>query len=212
MKKTKKKIYAGSLILKILVILAAVFTLVMLGYLIVYILAKGIPHLTPSLFSIHYDSDNVSMLPSIINTLIMIGVALLIAVPVGVFSAVYLTEYAKKGNKLVKVIRTTAETLTGIPSIVYGLFGMLFFVTACHMSYSLMAGILTVAIMVLPTVLRTTEEALLAVPDSFREGKFSGWVQVNFVRYFGSCFQVRYQVFFPVLFFLPDESPVRQLH
>ena len=160
MKKTKKKIYAGSLILKILVILAAVFTLVMLGYLIVYILAKGIPHLTPSLFSIHYDSDNVSMLPSIINTLIMIGVALLIAVPVGVFSAVYLTEYAKK------------ETLTGIPSIVYGLFGMLFFVTACHMSYSLMAGILTVAIMVLPTVLRTTEEALLAVPDSFREGSF----------------------------------------
>ena len=172
MKKTKKKIYAGSLILKILVILAAVFTLVMLGYLIVYILAKGIPHLTPSLFSIHYDSDNVSMLPSIINTLIMIGVALLIAVPVGVFSAVYLTEYAKKGNKLVKVIRTTAEILTGIPSIVYGLFGMLFFVTACHMSYSLMAGILTVAIMVLPTVLRTTEEALLAVPDSFREGSF----------------------------------------
>ena len=183
----------------------------MLGYLIVYILAKGIPHLTPSLFSIHYDSDNVSMLPSIINTLIMIGVALLIAVPVGVFSAVYLTEYAKKGNKLVKVIRTTAETLTGIPSIVYGLFGMLFFVTACHMSYSLMAGILTVAIMVLPTVLRTTEEALLAVPDSsVRE--VSGWVQESFVRYFGSCFQVRYQVFFPVLFFLPDESPVRQLH
>ena len=112
------------------------------------------------------------MLPSIINTLIMIGVALLIAVPIGVFSAVYLTEYAKKGNKLVKIIRTTAETLTGIPSIVYGLFGMLFFVTACHMSYSLMAGILTVAIMVLPTVLRTTEEALLAVPDSFREGSF----------------------------------------
>ncbi|MFR5117394.1 MAG: phosphate ABC transporter permease subunit PstC [Eubacterium sp.] len=171
----KRKIYVPALspdFAKILVILAAVFTLVMLGYLIVYILAKGIPHLTPSLFSIHYDSDNVSMLPSIINTLIMIGVALLIAVPVGVFSAVYLTEYAKKGNKLVKVIRTTAETLTGIPSIVYGLFGMLFFVTACHMSYSLMAGILTVAIMVLPTVLRTTEEALLAVPDSFREGSF----------------------------------------
>ena len=172
MKKTKKKIYVGSLILKILIILAAIFTMVMLGYLFVYILGKGIPHLTPSLFALHYDSDNVSMLPSIINTLIMIGVALLIAVPIGVFSAVYLTEYAKKGNKLVKIIRTTAETLTGIPSIVYGLFGMLFFVTACHMSYSLMAGILTVAIMVLPTVLRTTEEALLAVPDSFREGSF----------------------------------------
>ena len=153
-------------------IAAAVFTIAMLGYLIVYILVRGIPNLSPELFSLHYTSENCSMLPSIINTLIMIGVALLIAVPVGVFSAVYLTEYAKKGNKLVKVIRMMAETLTGIPSIVYGLFGMLFFVTACHMSYSLIAGILTVAIMVLPTVLRTTEEALLAVPVSYREGSF----------------------------------------
>ncbi|MCD8300100.1 MAG: phosphate ABC transporter permease PstA [Clostridiales bacterium] len=170
--KTKRKIYAGSLILKILVIAAAAFTIFILGYLIIYILAKGIPHLTPELFSLKYTSDNVSMLPSIINTLIMIGVALAIAVPVGVFSAIYLTEYAKKGNKLVGVIRMTAETLTGIPSIVYGLFGMLFFVAYMKMSYSLLAGILTVAIMVLPTVLRTTEEALLAVPQSYREGSF----------------------------------------
>ena len=168
----KKKVYAGSLILKILVVAAAVFTIAMLGYLIVYILVRGIPNLSPELFSLHYTSDNCSMLPSIINTLIMIGVALLISVPVGVFSAVYLTEYAKKGNKLVLVIRMMAETLTGIPSIVYGLFGLLFFVTTCHMSYSLIAGILTVAIMVLPTVLRTTEEALLAVPVSYREGSF----------------------------------------
>ena len=168
----KKKVYAGSLILKILVVAAAVFTIAMLGYLIVYILVRGIPNLSPELFSLHYTSDNCSMLPSIINTLIMIGVALLILVPVGVFSAVYLTEYAKKGNKLVLVIRMMAETLTGIPSIVYGLFGLLFFVTTCHMSYSLIAGILTVAIMVLPTVLRTTEEALLAVPVSYREGSF----------------------------------------
>ena len=168
----KKKVYAGSLILQILVVAAAVFTIAMLGYLIVYILVRGIPNLSPELFSLHYTSDNCSMLPSIINTLIMIGVALLISVPVGVFSAVYLTEYAKKGNKLVLVIRMMAETLTGIPSIVYGLFGLLFFVTTCHMSYSLIAGILTVAIMVLPTVLRTTEEALLAVPVSYREGSF----------------------------------------
>lgn len=168
----KKKRYIGSLILKILVIAAAVFTILMLGYLIVYILIRGIPHLSLQLFSLNYTTDNVSMLPSIINTIIMIAAALLIAVPVGVFSAIYLTEYAKKGNKLVKVIRMTAETLTGIPSIVYGLFGMLFFVTALHMSYSLLAGTLTVAIMVLPTVLRTTEEALLAVPQSFREGSF----------------------------------------
>lgn len=170
--KIKRKIYAGSLILKILVIAAVVFTVLILGYLIVYILARGIPHISPELFALKYTTDNVSMLPSIINTLIMIGVALLIAVPVGVFSAVYLTEYAKKGNKLVRVIRMMAETLTGIPSIVYGLFGMLFFVTALHLSYSLLAGTLTVAIMVLPTVLRTTEEALIAVPQSFREGSF----------------------------------------
>ncbi len=170
--RTKKKIYAGSLVLKILVFAAAAFTIFILGYLIIYILAKGIPHLSPELFSLKYTSDNVSMLPSIINTVIMIGVALAIAVPVGVFSAIYLTEYAKKGNKLVGVIRMTAETLTGIPSIVYGLFGMLFFVTYMKMSYSLLAGILTVAIMVLPTVLRTTEEALLAVPHSYREGSF----------------------------------------
>ena len=174
MKKTKKKIYAGSLILKILVILAAVFTLVMLGYLIVYILAKGIPHLTPSLFSIHYDSDNVSMLPSIINTLIMIGVALLIAVPVGVFSAVYLTEYAKKGNKLVKVIRTTAETLTGIPSIVYGFFGLVVIVplmaqlTGKNGNTMLTASIL-LAVMILPTVVGVTESAITSVPESYYE-------------------------------------------
>lgn len=168
----KKKVYAGSLILKILVVAAAVFTIAMLGYLIVYILVRGIPNLSPELFSLHYTSDNCSMLPSIINTLIMIGVALLIAVPVGVFSAVYLTEYAKKGNKLVLVIRMMAETLTGIPSIVYGLFGFLFFVIQLHWSYSVLAGAFTLAIMILPLIMRTTEEALKAVPDSYREGSF----------------------------------------
>jgi len=167
-----KRFYAGSKILKTLVFIAAAFTIFMLGFLIIYILVKGIPNLSPSLFSPKYTTDNVSMLPSIINTLIMIGVALAIAVPIGVFSAIYLVEYAKKGNKLVKVIRMMAETLTGIPSIVYGLFGMLFFVSFFNMSYSLLAGILTVAIMVLPTVLRTTEEALMAVPHSYREGSF----------------------------------------
>lgn len=170
--KPKKKVYAGSIILKILIFAAAIFTIAMLGYLIVYILVKGIPNLSPDLFAIKYTTENVSMLPSIINTIIMIALALVIAVPIGVFSAIYLTEYAKKGNKLVQVIRMTTETLTGIPSIVYGLFGALFFVTALHMQLSLIAGILTVAIMVLPTVLRTTEEALLSVPVSYREGSF----------------------------------------
>lgn len=170
--KPKKKIYAGSIILKILIFAAAVFTIAMLGYLIVYILVKGIPNLSPDLFALKYTTENVSMLPSIINTIIMIALALVIAVPIGIFSAIYLTEYAKKGNKLVEVIRMMTETLTGIPSIVYGLFGALFFVTALHMQLSLIAGVLTVAIMVLPTVLRTTEEALLAVPVSYREGSF----------------------------------------
>ena len=101
--KPKKKIYAGSVILKILVFAAAIFTIIMLGYLIIYILVKGIPNLSPELFALKYTTDNVSMLPSIINTIIMIAIALLIAVPIGVFSAIYLTEYAKKGNKLVQV-------------------------------------------------------------------------------------------------------------
>ena len=164
--------HPGSLIVFLLTWLAALLTMGVLVFLIGYILIKGVPFLTPDLFKLEYNSDNVSMLPSIINTLIMIGVALLIAVPVGVFSAVYLTEYAKKGNKLVQVIRITAETLSGIPSIVYGLFGMLFFVTALHWGMSLLAGACTLVIMVLPLIMRTTEEALLAVSDSYREASF----------------------------------------
>ena len=112
------------------------------------------------------------MLPALINTLLMTAATLLVAVPLGVFAAIYLVEYARKGNKLVSVVRVTAETLTGIPSIVYGLFGMLFFVGYCHWGYSLLSGSLTLAIMVLPVIMRTTEEALLAVPDSYREGSF----------------------------------------
>ena len=102
----------------------------------------------------------------------MAAISLLLAVPFGIGSAIYLVEYAKKGNKLVKVIRVTAETLTGIPSIVYGLFGMLFFVTALKWKFSILAGAFTLAIMILPVILRTTEEALLSVPDSYREGSF----------------------------------------
>ena len=171
----KLKVYKnhpGSLLLRIFTYLAAVFTVSVLGFLIVYILVKGVPHLKMSLFEWEYNSENVSMLPSIINTLLMTGLTLLIAAPLGIFAAVYLTEYAKKGNKVVGLVRITAETLTGIPSIVYGLFGMLFFVGTCKWSYSLLSGALTLAIMVLPVIMRTTEEALLAVPDSYREASF----------------------------------------
>ena len=168
----KYKGHPGSLILVILVILAAVITFSVLLFLIAYILIKGVPHLKPSLFAWEYNSDNVSMMPAIINTLIMTLVSLVIAVPFGIFSAIYLVEYAKRGNKFVKVIRLTTETLSGIPSIVYGLFGFLFFVTYLKWGNSILAGAFTLAIMILPLIMRTTEEALKSVPDSYREGSF----------------------------------------
>ena len=161
-----------SLVMLLLVALAAVLSAAALVFIIVYVLVRGIPNLTPELFALTYNSDNVSCMPSIINTIVLTLLTLLIAVPFGIGAAIYLAEYAKKGNKLVKVIRIMAETLAGIPSIVYGLFGMLFFVYALNWGYSLLAGAFTLAIMVLPTIMRTTEEALLTVPDSYREGSY----------------------------------------
>ncbi len=164
--------HPGSFLLLLLVLIAAVFTVCVLVFLVSYILIRGIPYLKPSLFAWEYTSENVSMLPAMVNTLLMTVLALAISIPFGVGAAIYLVEYAKKGNKLVKIIRVTAETLSGIPSIIYGLFGMLFFVTALKWGYSMLAGAMTLAIMVLPVIMRTTEEALLCVPDSFREGSF----------------------------------------
>ncbi len=161
-----------SLILMILVILSALFAVGMLIFIIAYILINGVPHLTASQFDWNYTTENVSMMPAIINTLLMTAMTLLIAVPIGVFAAVYLVEYAKRGNKLVKIIRVTTETLSGIPSIVFGLFGYLMFNISLHWSFSILAGVLTLAMMILPLIIRTTEEALLAVPDSYREGSF----------------------------------------
>lgn len=163
---------ASAAVLKGLVYGAAVLTFAVLLFLLGYILVTGIPHLKPSLFQWNYTSENVSMMPAILTTVETTALALLLAVPLGLFTAVYLNEYAKRGNKLVNVIRITTETLSGIPSIVYGLFGMLFFVTQLHWGYSLISGAFTLAIMVLPVIMRTTEEALIAVPDSYREGSF----------------------------------------
>lgn len=159
-------------ILKLLVRFAAALTCFVLVFLVGYILFKGIPHLSPSLFAWEYTSENVSLTPALINTILMILLALLVSLPLGIGAAIYLTEYTGRGNKLVSLIRITAETLSGIPSIVYGLFGMLFFVNALKLKLSLISGALTLSIMVLPTILRTTEEALLAVPESYREGSF----------------------------------------
>lgn len=162
----------GSFLVMLLVVLSAVATIAALVFLILYILVNGIPYINADLFSWTYTSENCSVIPAAINTVIMAGISLLLAVPVGIGSAIYLVEYAKKGNKLVKVIRVTAETLIGIPSIVYGLFGMLFFVKALGWGLCLLSGAATMAIMILPLIMRTTEEALKSVPDSFREGSF----------------------------------------
>ena len=161
-----------SFVMLLIIFLGAILTIGTLLYLIAYILITGIPNIKPELFEWEYNSENVSMMPAIINTITMTFLTLLMAVPVGIFSAIYLVEYAKKGNKLVSVIRITTETLSGIPSIVYGLFGFLMFNVTFKWGYSFLSGAITLAIMILPLIIRTTEEALLAVPDSYREGSF----------------------------------------
>lgn len=162
----------GSFVLMLLVMLSAIITFAVLLFLIAYILINGIPHIKPELFALKYTSENGSLFPALINTIVMTLLSLIIAVPFGIFSAIFLVEYAKRGNKFVDIIRITTETLSGIPSIVYGLFGMLFFVTTLKWGYSLLAGACTLAIMILPLIMRTTEEALKSVPDSYREGSF----------------------------------------
>ncbi len=155
-----------------LVYLGAAFAVVVLAGIVGYICVMGIPQLKPSLFEWEYNSTNVSLMPALVNTVLMALLALLIAVPIGVGSAIYLVEYAPRASRFVKLVRITAETLQGIPSIIYGLFGALFFVSVCGWGLSLLSGACTLAIMVLPVVMRTTEEALIAVPDSYRQGGY----------------------------------------
>ncbi len=168
----KYKGHTGSLILRILVILCTVISIAVLAWLLIFILYKGIPNFNLGLFEWKYTSKNNSMMPAIINTITITVCALLVSIPLGVGSAIYLTEYSKRGSRLVKVIRMTTETLSGIPSIVYGLFGFLMFNETLGLGYSLLSGILTVALMVQPTIMRTSEEAILSVPDLYREGSF----------------------------------------
>ena len=151
---------------------AAIIAVAVLAFLVGYVVIKGLPNLRWSLFALNYTSENVSVIPALVTTIEMTILSLLIAVPLGVLTAIYLVEYASRKNKIVGIIRITTETLSGIPSIVYGLFGMLFFVTALGWGFSLIAGAFTLSIMILPLIMRTTEEALKAVPDSFREGSF----------------------------------------
>jgi phosphate transport system permease protein len=161
-----------AIILRFSVYIASFITVGALLFVVGYILVRGIPNLSWKLFEWRYTTNNLSLLPALLNTILMTGLALLISVPLGVFAAIYLVEYAKRGSRLVRIIRMNAETLAGIPSIVYGLFGMLFFVTALKLGFSMLSGALTISIMILPVILRTSEEALMSVPDSFREGSF----------------------------------------
>lgn len=173
MNKLKEYInHPKSFVALILILLCALATVSTVVLIIGYILVKGIPNLNPDLFALTYNSKNLSMLPSIFNTLLLTLCTLLLAIPIGVFSAVFLVEYSKKDSVFVKLIRITNETLSGIPSIVYGLFGFLAFVIAKEWGYSLKAGVITLAIMVLPLIIRTTEEAIMSVPLAYREASY----------------------------------------
>ena len=162
----------NALILRGLVYLGAAFTGIVFLGLVLYIMIRGIPNLSLDLFAWEYSTKTVSMLPALINTISMTFLSLAIAVPIGVYGAIYMTEYASSASRLVRVVRITSETLTGIPSIIYGLFGLMFFVASLKLGLSLISGALTLSIMILPLILRATEEALIAVPREFREGSF----------------------------------------
>ena len=161
-----------SIVLRLCMILSIIFTIGILVILIGYILVKGIPHLSLDLFAWEYTVENQSMMPVIINTLIMTGLTLAMALPFGIGAAIYMVEYVNQENRLVQIIRMTAETLAGIPSIVFGLFGFLMFSIALGWNYSLLSGAMTLAIMILPLIMRTAEEALLGVPKSYRQASF----------------------------------------
>ncbi len=169
MNKSKKDI-----ILKLMVYLSSFFTIFVLLWIIGYVLTSGFKYLSFDFLISDYipGSESSGIFPMIISTLILVLFSIFIAAPVGIFSAIYLSEYARQG-KLVKIIRFTTDLLAGIPSIVYGLFGMIFFSNFLNLGFSLLSGILTVSIMVLPVIIRTTEEAIKAVPSSFREASYA---------------------------------------
>lgn len=168
----RKKLDLLTNTLNVLVKLAISITTIILLFIIGYIFINGIPHLKPSMFSFTYTTENVSIFPAMVNTVTMTAITLLISAPLGIGTAIYLVEYANKKNKIVGLIRITTETLAGIPSIVYGLFGYLFFLAFIGWKYSIMAGALTLSMMILPLLIRATEEALIAIPIEYRQGSY----------------------------------------
>lgn len=159
-----------SYILKSFVWICGILTVGILVYILLFILLKGIPNINMKFLFGEYNSKTLSAFSSIVTTVQMIVLSLLISVPIGVFCAIYLAEYAKRGNKAVKVIRLAVDTLAGIPSIVYGLFGMIFFVNILGFKASVLSGICTISIMILPVIISSSEEAIKSVPDIYREG------------------------------------------
>ena len=164
-------------ICKGMAIFSGVFAAVVLILVIGFIFAKGMPYLiqNPSIIYGKYEfaSENITILPAIITTLYAVAISLILAVPVGIMTAIFLNEYAKRGNILVRIIRSAIDILAGVPSIVYGLFGMIAFVPLLGGSGSILAGSLTISIMLLPTIVRSTEESLKSVADSMREGSLA---------------------------------------
>lgn len=160
-------------IIKFFIYLMSIITIGVLFYLIIYMLVNGIPHLKPSMFANKYTSNNVSMMPAIKTTIMLVILTLIIASPIGIFTAIYLSEYSKSNSKIVVLIRLATETLSGIPSIVYGLFGMILFVMRLKLRYSLISGVLTMFIMVLPLIIRASEQALISIDDELRAGSYA---------------------------------------
>ncbi|MDY6065871.1 MAG: phosphate ABC transporter permease PstA [Finegoldia sp.] len=169
LKKNERK----SLVLRILIYLMAAITIFSLVYLILHILINGIPYLNKDLFASKYTSENASMMPAIKATVYLVLLTLLVATPIGIFTGIYLSEYAKQDSRIVRIIRLSTETLSGVPSIVYGLFGMLLFVMRLQFGYSLLSGFLTMAIMVLPLIIRSSEQALNSIDDGLRAGSYA---------------------------------------
>lgn len=161
-------------ILKVFIWLCTAFTVSMLLFIVIYIVSKGLKFVNWEFISTNYSSYKRSygILPMIVSTLYLIVITLLISTPLGIFTSVYLTQYAKPG-KILSSIRFAIECLAGIPSIIYGLFGLVFFVQTLKFGFSMLSGALTLTIMVLPTIIRATEEALLTVPMSYKEGSFA---------------------------------------
>lgn len=175
MKKTSvaKKIFKPGFVARFFVKGGALITLAVILTIVIYILVNGVPNLNSKLFAWEYNSENVSMMPAIVNTVVMVVATLLMSVPIGIGAAVYMVEYVKKESKLAKLIKLATQTLAGVPSIVYGLFGALFFVKYLNLQLSILSGCLTLGIMILPIVMETTEEALRMVPPSYKEGSLA---------------------------------------